>query len=59
MSVYTSVNEAELDAWLRQYSVGELKSLEPIKAGIENTNYFVTTAQGAYVLTLFERLPAA
>ena len=58
MSVYTSVTEAELDAWLKQYSVGELKSLEPIKAGIENTNYFVTTAQGAYVLTLFERLPA-
>jgi len=59
LSVYTSVTEAELDAWLKQYSVGELKSLEPIKAGIENTNYFVTTAQGAYVLTLFERLPAA
>ena len=58
MSVYTSVTEAELSAWLKQYSVGELKSLEPIKAGIENTNYFVTTAQGAYVLTLFERLPA-
>ena len=59
MSVYTSVSEAELGAWLRQYSVGQLESLEPIKAGIENTNYFVTTAQGAYVLTLFERLPAA
>jgi homoserine kinase type II len=59
LSVYTSVTEAELDAWLKHYSVGELKSLEPIKAGIENTNYFVTTAQGAYVLTLFERLPAA
>jgi len=59
LSVYTSVTEAELDAWLKQYSVGELKSLEPIKAGIENTNYFVTTGQGAYVLTLFERLPAA
>jgi len=59
LSVYTSVTEAELDAWLKQYSVGELRSLEPIKAGIENTNYFVTTGQGAYVLTLFERLPAA
>ena len=60
MSVYTSVTEAELDAWLTgHYSVGRLKALEPIKAGIENTNYFVTTTQGSYVLTLFERLPAA
>jgi homoserine kinase type II len=31
---------------------------EPIKAGIENTNYFVTTERGRYVLTLYERLPA-
>jgi homoserine kinase type II len=58
LSVYTPVSEAELAGWLRNYSVGELLACEPIKAGIENTNYFVTTAQGRYVLTLFERLPA-
>jgi homoserine kinase type II len=58
LSVYTPVSEAELSEWLRNYSVGALVALEPIKAGIENTNYFVTTAQGRYVLTLFERLPA-
>ena len=58
MSVYTPVSDAELAAWLGNYSVGRLVSCEPIKAGIENTNYFVTTSQGRYVLTLFERLPA-
>jgi homoserine kinase type II len=59
LSVYTHVSAAELTAWLANYSVGRLVGCEPIKAGIENSNYFVSTTQGRYVLTLFERLPAA
>ncbi|HKO86985.1 MAG TPA: homoserine kinase [Burkholderiales bacterium] len=56
MSVYTKVTESELSRWLEQYDVGPVRELKGIAAGIENTNYFVTTAQGRYVLTLFERL---
>jgi len=59
MSVYTPVTVAELEAWLARYTVGGLLELTPIAAGIENTNYFVTTTKGRWVLTLYERLPAA
>jgi len=58
MSVYTPVTDEELDAWLNRYAVGALVLQAPIAAGIENTNYFVTTEKGRYVLTLYERLPA-
>ena len=58
MSVYTPVSPEELDAWLARYAVGALVDVAPIAAGIENTNYFVTTGKSRYVLTLYERLPS-
>ena len=59
MSVFTPVSDAEARALLEHYSLGELEKLEGIAQGVENTNYFLTTTTGAYVLTLFEHIPRA
>jgi len=54
MSVYTTIEENELKTFLTNYTVGELDSFQGISDGIENTNYFVNTTVGRYVLTIFE-----
>ncbi len=56
MSVYTNIRRPELEAFLDDYSLGELLHYTGINAGIENTNYFVTTENGEFVLTIFEHL---
>lgn len=59
MSVYTTVGHDELAAWLRPLGLGELIGHAGIAAGMQNSNYFVTTAAGRYVLTLFESIDLA
>ena len=56
MSVYTNVLPHELNEFLENYSLGQLQQFAGISNGIENTNYFVTTSKGQYVLTIFEQL---
>lgn len=59
MAVYTEVSFDEASVLLHSLNLGSLQSMEGCSGGIENTNYFVTTDQGDYVLTLFERLSFA
>jgi homoserine kinase type II len=58
MAVYTTVSADDLAAWLTRYALGTVHEFDPIVAGIENTNYFLTADNGRFVLTLYERLPA-
>ena len=50
MSVYTRVERQDLEKFLCHYPLGTLISFEGIRAGIENTNYFVTTTAAPAVL---------
>ncbi|MFZ5467641.1 MAG: homoserine kinase [Pseudomonadota bacterium] len=56
MSVYTRVDRPALETFLDDFDAGTLVEYSGISAGIENTNYFVTTTNGRFVLTLFEQL---
>ncbi|MGE5615689.1 MAG: homoserine kinase [Bacillota bacterium] len=57
MSVFTPVSVDDAHALLARYTLGDVESLEGIAQGVENTNYFLTTTTGEYVLTLFEHIP--
>ena len=56
MAVFTEVSESQANDLMQRLQLGQLTALRGIEGGIENTNYFVTTDLGEYVLTLFERL---
>ncbi|MGB3835893.1 homoserine kinase [Castellaniella sp.] len=58
MAVFTAVSQDDVHSLLEHYDLGTLLALRGITAGIENTNYFLDTTQGSYVLTLFEVLTA-
>ena len=59
MSVFTPVPESVLADWLKDYAIGRLVELKGISAGVQNSNFFVTTTLGRYVLTLFEGMSRA
>ncbi|MEY3185177.1 MAG: hypothetical protein RLZZ613_1865 [Pseudomonadota bacterium] len=58
MAVFTPIEQQQLAHWLGDFDLGRLLSFEGIASGIENSNFFVDTTAGRFVLTLFERLSA-
>src|ERR1700744_6024583 len=59
MAVFTAVNEPQLAEWMSHYDLGDVVEFRGISSGIENSNFFLTTTRGNYVLTIFENLSAA
>jgi homoserine kinase type II len=58
MAVFTTVSLEQLSGWIAQFSLGQARAIKGISSGIENSNFFITTDTGEYVLTLFEKLSA-
>ena len=54
MSVYTILKNKDVRRILSSYDIGTLQSFRGISEGITNTNYFINTSSGKYVLTIFE-----
>ena len=55
MAVYTEVPEDALFAFVAQYEIGEVLAFKGIAEGVENTNYYLHTSQGDFILTLYEK----
>ena len=59
MAVFTAVTLDDLTQWITQFPLGQAHAIKGIASGIENSNFFITTDSGEFVLTIFENLSAA
>ena len=55
MAIYTKLDREKINNILLNYKLGNLKKFEGIKEGIENTNYFIETEKGKFILTIYEK----
>ncbi len=56
MAVFTPVTLDEIIPWAAKFPIGTVRSIQGISSGIENSNFFLFTDRGEYVLTIFEKL---
>ncbi len=55
MAVYTEITDDEAEAFLVDYELGGISALKGIAEGVENSNYFLLTDRGQFILTLYEK----
>lgn len=55
MAVYTTVTDDDLAHYLAEYDLGKAIAFKGIAEGVENSNYYLETTKGRYILTLFEK----
>ena len=55
MAVYTDITDAELEAFLADFDLGQALSCKGIAEGVENSNFLVETTAGRFILTIYER----
>ena len=57
MAVFTQVSQDALTAFWADYDLPPITEFKGIQAGVQNTNYLVSTADAKYILTLYEDTP--
>ena len=55
MAVYTEVSFEDLEGFLADYALGAPQSFKGIAEGVENSNYYLQTDRGSFILTLYEK----
>ncbi len=55
MAVYTRIEDEDVKVLLSQYPLGNMVACKEIAEGVENSNFILTTTEGVYVLTLYEK----
>lgn len=55
MAVYTDVGFEELEGLLAGYDIGVPLTFKGIAEGVENSNFYLQTDRGAFILTLYEK----
>ena len=55
MAVFTKLSKDDIKTILLNYNIGNLTDYQAIEKGVENSNFFLNTDQGKFVLTIFEK----